>query len=360
MRCFVIVALLGIFVATGLSPGAAERPAKAIDHSSLTSPMRFADSSRNGRPFAKDSCVIRHAGRYMMYYSMAPSTDPSAPKGWAVGIAESRDLTAWSKVGELLPEQECESNGLCAAGAVILDGRVHLFYQTYGNGPRDAICHAVSEDGLRFARDPSNPVFRPTGAWTSGRAIDAEAFPFGSRLLLYFATRDPTMKRQMVGVAGADLLSDFGRGSWTQLVDGPILAPELPWERDCIEAPSVCRRGDTLFMFYAGGYNNEPQQIGVATSRDGLVWTRLSQEPFLPNGKPGDWNSSESGHPGVFVDEDSRTHLFFQGNDDGGRTWSISRVQLDWRSERPYLPRAEPADGAPTTVPSMPSARQPR
>jgi hypothetical protein len=214
---------------------------------------------------------------------------------------------------------------------------VHLFYQTYGNGPRDAICHAVSEDGLRFVRDPSNPVFRPTGEWTSGRAIDAEAFPFDGRLLLYFATRDKAMKRQMVGVAGADLRSGFGREAWTQLVDGPVLAPELPWERDCIEAPSVCRRGDTLFLFYAGSYNNEPQQIGVATSTDGVRWTRLSQEPFLANGRPGEWNSSESGHPGVFVDEDGETHLFYQGNNDGGRTWFLSRARLAWRDGRPCL-----------------------
>lgn len=300
-------------------------------------PMRFADSSRNGRPFAKDPSVIRHGGRYLMYYSMAPSTDESLPKGWAAGIAESRDLTSWTKVGELLPAEEYERNGLCAAGAVVLDGKVHLFYQTYGNGPRDAICHAVSEDGLRFVRDPSNPVFRPTGEWTSGRAIDAEAFPFDGRLLLYFATRDKAMKRQMVGVAAADLRSGFGREAWTQLVDGPVLVPELPWERDCIEAPSVCRRGDMLFLFYAGSYNNEPQQIGVATSTDGVRWTRLSQEPFLSNGRPGEWNSSESGHPGVFVDEDGDTHLFYQGNSDGGRTWFLSRAKLAWRNGRPSL-----------------------
>jgi predicted GH43/DUF377 family glycosyl hydrolase len=307
-------------------------------HAAFVPPlMQYSDTSRLGRPFAKDPCVVRHGGRYLMYYSLPPATDPSVPKGWAIGIAESRDLAHWQKVGQVLPAEEYERNGLCAAGAVVLRGRVHLFYQTYGNGPRDAICHATSDDGLRFARDASNPVFRATGAWNCGRAIDAEAFPLGDRLLLYFATRDPAMKRQMVGVAGAPLRSAFGRADWTQLVGGPILAPELPWERDCIEAPSVCRRGDALFMFYAGGYNNEPQQIGVATSRDGLRWTRLSREPFLPNGRPGEWNASESGHPGVFLDDDGATHLFYQGNDDGGRTWFLSRVKLDWRNGRPIL-----------------------
>jgi predicted GH43/DUF377 family glycosyl hydrolase len=298
--------------------------------------MHWADATR-GRPFAKDPSVVRFGDRYLMYYSIPPFGDKRPDDGWAIGIAESRDLTAWKKVGELLPAQDCERKGLCAPGAWIHGGRVHLFYQTYGNGPKDAICHAWSEDGIIFTRDATNPVFAPQGAWTVGRAIDAEVFPVGDRLLLYFATRDPEMKVQMVGVAGAPLASEYSRRHWRQLVDAPVLKPELPWERRCIEAPTLLRRGDTLFMFYAGGYNNEPQQIGVATSRDGLTWTRLSDQPLLANGAPEAWNASESGHPGVFVDADGRTHLFYQGNRDKGRTWYLSRVELEWRDSRPAI-----------------------
>ncbi len=301
-------------------------------------PMHWADATRNGRPFAKDPSVIKLNGRYLLYYSMPPSTNPAAPKGWAIGIAESRNLTDWTKIGEILPEQECEQKGICAPGARLLDGKVHLFYQTYGNGPRDAICHAVSEDGLRFTRDPSNPIFHPSGDWTVGRAIDAEVIEDGDRVLLYYATRDPNMKIQMLGVAVADRRSNFGRAAWKPLGNGPILKPELPWEKQCIEAASVLKRGDTFYLFYAGGYNNEPQQIGCAISKDGVHFERLFVEkPLLPNGQPGDWNSSESGHPGVFVDDDGQTYLFYQGNNDKGRTWFLSWVKLEWRDGRPCL-----------------------
>ena len=303
--------------------------------------MKWADETRLGRPYAKDPSVIRFKERYLMYVSLPPFdaklAPAHAPKGWSIGIVESKDLTHWSKVIELWPEQACDKNGLCAAGAVVLDGRVHLFYQTYGNGPKDAICHAVSEDGVRFVRDARNPVFRPHGAWTSGRAIDADAVSFKGKLLLTFATRDPNMVTQMVGVASADLTSDFGPAAWTQLQDGPVLKPELPWERKCIEAPSLLRHGDRLYMFYAGGYNNEPQQVGVASSADGVTWTRVSQEPLLPNGKPGAWNASESGHPGIFGDTDGKTWLFFQGNNDKGKTWFLSRVGIEWKEGRPAV-----------------------
>ncbi|MBE7503334.1 MAG: hypothetical protein HS113_24210 [Verrucomicrobiales bacterium] len=65
--------------------------------------LLFGDATRHGRPFAKDPSVLRLGDRYLMYYSMAPSTNPASPKGWAIGIAESRDLTDWQKVGEILP-----------------------------------------------------------------------------------------------------------------------------------------------------------------------------------------------------------------------------------------------------------------
>lgn len=99
------------------------------------------------------------------------------------------------------------------------------------------------------------------------------------------------------------------------------------------------RHGGRLWMFYAGGYNNEPQQIGVAVSDDGIRWTRVSDRPLVPNGPPGSWNSSESGHPGVFVDAGGATHLFFQGNNDKGKTWYLSKARIEWRDGRPTVAR---------------------
>jgi len=303
----------------------------------VTPEMYWADSTRTGVPYAKDPSVVKFGGRYLMYFSLPPAKDKNVPEGWAVGIAESTNLVDWKRIGELLPEQECDKKGLAAPAARIFDGKVHLFYQTYGNGPKDAICHAVSEDGLKFSRDASNPVFHPTGDWTAGRAIDAEVVEFRGRVLMFCATRDPGMKIQMIAVAEADRKSDFGRDAWRQIYDGPILKPELPWETKCIEAPSAVVRDGALYLFYAGGYNNEPQQIGCASSDDGINWKRLFNEPLLSNGKPGEWNSSESGHPGVFVDDNGQTYLFYQGNNDKGKTWYLSRIKIGWKDGKPYV-----------------------
>jgi hypothetical protein len=114
----------------------------------------------------------------------------------------------------------------------------------------------------------------------------------------------------------------------------------MPWEKQCIEAPTVVQHDGKLFMFYAGAFNNEPQQIGVAVSTNALTWKRLPSlrdEPFMANGQPGSWNSSESGHPGVFTDANGQTYLFYQGNNDHGKTWHLSWVKIAWNTNGPSL-----------------------
>lgn len=301
--------------------------------------MMFGDTSRTGSPFSKDPHVIKFGGRYLMYYSIQPYKDKNNPvQGWGIGIAESRDLINWKKIGEITPAGEYEKKGLAAPCALEINGKVHLFYQTYGNGKNDAICHAYSDDGIHFERNKTNPVFRPTGEWNCGRAIDAEVISFNGNYYLYYATRDPDFKIQLQGVAVAPGNTDFSKSSWKNLsTDKPMLKPELPWEKDCIEGASIIQRGNILFMFYAGAYNNNPQQIGVAKSSDGIKWERLSNKPFLTNGKPGEWNYSESGHPHLFEDDNGKTYLFFQGNNDNGKTWYISNIEVFWNDTGPYL-----------------------
>ena len=92
--------------------------------------MLYGDTSRVGVPYSKDPHVVNFKGRYLMYHSIPPMKgEPDS--GWNIGIAESKDLMNWTKVGEITPapEADYEKKGLCAPGALVKDGKVHLFYQ---------------------------------------------------------------------------------------------------------------------------------------------------------------------------------------------------------------------------------------
>lgn len=298
--------------------------------------MYFADTS-TGKSYSKDPSVVKFNGKYYMYYSVPPYWDGRDNDVWTIGAAESDDMENWTVVNRLFPEQQKKNVGICAPGAIVLNGVVHMFYQEYGYSPKDKICHAVSLNGIDFKHDPTNPIFAPGGDWNNGRAIDADVIAFGDKLIMYYATRDPKGEIQKIGVCSAPLNSDFGSSCWTGECSDSILQPELPWENKCIEAPAVCSHGGRIYMFYGGAYNNEPQQIGCAVSDDGINFTRLSDKPFLPNGGPGSWNSSESGHPFAFEDDDGRYYLFYQGNNDHGKTWYLSRLEFEFGDGIPHI-----------------------
>lgn len=295
--------------------------------------MLFADHTR-GRNFSKDPAVVCFHGKYLLYYSLPPHP---AGGGWGIGIASSQDLENWKVEGEIHATQACEAKGICAPGAIILGDTLHLFYQTYGNGEKDAICHATSQDGFHFVKDPTNPVYRPSTAWCCGRAIDAALCRFGDKLYLYFATRDFAFEKQMLGVATADIASDFSSSAWQHACSAPILQPELDWEGKCIEAPATIVHQGKIYLFYGGAYNCSPQQIGCAVSEDGIHFTRVSTEPLLKNGPEGSWNSSESGHPYVFTASTGEDYLFFQGCNDHGETWYISKRRIVWDGQTPRI-----------------------
>ena len=301
----------------------------------FTTPIYSGESDRR---FAKDPAVIELGGKYYMYFSIMETE-----KILGIGIAESADGDDFRVVGIFPRTQECEKNGVGAPGAIVIDGAVHLFYQTYGNGKLDAICHAVSADGVNFTKDATNPVFAPREPWAvmpewaCGRAIDADVVLFDGKLFLYIATRDKEFKRQIVGVAWADAASDFSSGSFTFSPE-IVLEPVLPWEQECIEAPAAMVHGGRVYMFYAGAYNCKPQQIGCAVSDDGIHFERLFVDaPLLVPGKPGDWNACESGHPYIYPANDGRVWLYYQGSPDMGKTWMLSRREVVFDGGLPRL-----------------------
>ena len=303
----------------------------------------------------KDPSVVRVGETYFMYYSQQ-----QADGSFRIAAATSDNLLDWTSQGTLPLEVPAGKIGCAAPGARVIDGKVRMFFQSYGGRGNDNIVYAESADGLQFTQPKVQHLIVPAGDWTNGRAIDAEPYVVGDTLYCYWATRDPTGATQMVGVSKAPLAADSYADSaaWEQVsVDKPTLAPTVPtaadavgldlaWEQKCIEAPTLIEHDGRHYLFYAGAFNNGPQQIGVAVSDDAVHFRRMNNgRPILGPGEAGTWNASESGHPGVFHDADGRDYLFYQGdNTRQGVKWHISMVPIVWEQDGaggPDMPRLD-------------------
>ena len=170
--------------------------------------------------------------------------------------------------------------GLCAPGALVRNDTVHLFYQTYGNGAKDAVCHAWSEDGIHFVRNATKSYFfSGKGSGIAGVPSMRRSFFLRISIYLYYATRTPDYSTQVIGVAMAPAHTDFSKQAWKSR-ESSVLVPSILGKRSVSKEHLVVQMGDEMFMFYAGAYNNRPQQIGVAKSSDGITGQNFLINPF--------------------------------------------------------------------------------
>jgi hypothetical protein len=147
---------------------------------------------------------------------------------------------------------------------LVENGTYHLWYTGY-NEDRSSnmyLGHATSPDGLKWARDPANPVF--TGSWTE----DVCVLRLDGRLVMVAEGKND-IAHQLTApdpVHWTDLGTiDLRKADGTPISPGPYGTPTLWFENG------------TFYLFYERG------DLGVwlATSRDRKVWTNVSDDPVI-------------------------------------------------------------------------------
>lgn len=69
----------------------------------------------------------------------------------------------------------------------------------------------------------------------------------------------------------------------------------------------------TYYLFLAG-FDGAVEQVGVAISEDAERW-RISPQPIIPLGAPGEWDAVQTSNPSVLVEE-NRFRMWYQGVDE--------------------------------------------
>jgi hypothetical protein len=231
--------------------------------------------------------VAKEGGRYYLFYSGGPLGPRNGGKlvRYQLGVALSEDGEIWKKTAApLLPLGERDNFHVTPALLRNSAGAVHrqddLWHMIYCGNREHDVEHATSPDGLRWTKDHRNPIYQrayaPTLVWT------------GSELRMYFI-HDPegsnAEKRpwEVHLASGPDLYSLMPHPA------NPMLKVSQPWEKQALFYPYVIREGATWIMFYASYWDNKDRPvipggytaIGMATSSDGLRWTKHEANPIL-------------------------------------------------------------------------------
>ena len=95
-----------------------------------------------------------------------------------------------------------------------------------------------------------------------------------------------------------------GASNWVRNASNPVLVPSSSpaWDDYAVSSPAVVKVGGTYIMYYNGeDKDTHTCRIGRATSTDGVTWTR-SADPVLSPGTDGSWDSYEVRYPSVHND----------------------------------------------------------
>lgn len=227
--------------------------------------------------------VLSACGRYADF--TLPALQPAKEITYEVSSISPPVLTrgasgAWDSVDVLNP-------------SVIGAGRIyHNFYSGF-DGHTWRTGTALSRDGLKWTK--TGLVLQPDPSTWEGDYIAANgsALVFHGRILYWYQAAKPPR----IGLAEPSTGPVWRKHSQPVLDTGP----RGSFDERGVADPDVVSFGSFLYMYYLGQDRAHRQMIGVARSRDGVVWTKLRSNPVLEPGAPGQFDERGVGEPAVWT-----------------------------------------------------------
>jgi len=166
--------------------------------------------------------------------------------------------------------------------------------------------------------EPSLPR-GPTAAWDGNNVAEATVLHDGSRFKMWYSGQDAASNIWQMGLATSTNGLD-----WTRSAGNPVLAvgAEGEWDDQEVSFSCVLYDGTTYHTWYSG-FDGARRCIGYASSPDGIAWTKHAG-PVL-SGSPGAWDEDLAGNPTVLHDG-TAYHMWYGGWDNANGHWRIGHA----------------------------------
>jgi len=170
------------------------------------------------------------------------------------------------------------------------DGIYKMWYTSVGQSASGRIFYATSPDGINWTKR-ATPVFSPSYSGFDNQAVTlSKIIKINGTYKMYYTSRG-SLSSVAIGLA----TSSDGI-NWTRR-NTPVLTGTLPWEGDVFTGDIVYYNEKYFLYYYADGYNGI--KIGLATSTDGINFTKKSQPIIVPSLS---WETNSITSPSVIID----------------------------------------------------------
>jgi hypothetical protein len=239
--------------------------------------------------------------------SVSPSAAPSLPAtpGLEVRLVGSDPV---------LEATVLEGKSAALPGAfVIVDGTYHAFLVGFGAERGDQRpYHATSPDGVTWTVADADPLAElglelfPPGTIPTSVLVEAD----GGWTMYLWGVTDPSGFRSSIWRATAT----DPAGPWVAGPDPVLRGDPEGWDSLGVDFPSVVRTDDGYLMAFVGAdlADRNTAHIGVATSPDGIAWTK-HDGPVISPGLCGDFDDRSVTQPRLFRTAEGYI-LLYSGN----------------------------------------------
>jgi predicted GH43/DUF377 family glycosyl hydrolase len=254
-----------------------------------------------------DISVLREGGTYRMWFSWRPRR--------SIALAPSKDGLAWGEPAIVLgPNQASGWEEEVNRPVVIMHGGKYRMWYTGQARGRSWIGHATSDDGTTWKRTGGKPVLSPEQPWERQAVMCPHVlYDEAQNCYRMWYSAGEQYEPNAIGYATSQ---DGLR--WARQAKNPVFRPEPrnAWEKDRVTACQVVRLGDWYIMFYIGFADRDHAQIGLARSKDGITgWQRHPANPVVRPGR-GRWDADAVYKPYAIFDG-RRWLLWYNGRRGG-------------------------------------------
>jgi len=160
---------------------------------------------------------------------------------------------------------------------------------------------ATSADGINWVKH-SNPVLYAGTGWEYQLGPSCVLKINGVYYLYYLGRNLPVVK---VGLA----TSPDGI-NWTRHPSNPILVADKPWEGSGVYYANVYEKNGQYEMIYM---NAAATGFGIATSLDGISWTKNSSNPFFTKDQTyNNWANYKIAYP-FYIRINNKDRIYYTG-----------------------------------------------